>query len=76
MNATILKIEGSEGVIIPKEVLERLGLKEGDTLEIKEDNGSITLIPEQRDQASLSEQLKAARLGMGKYKDALRELAK
>ena len=30
MNVTIRKIGNSEGVIIPKEVLDRLGLKAGD----------------------------------------------
>lgn len=73
MNTTIRKIGNSEGIIIPKEVLDRLGLKAGDSVEIREENGSISLIPEQAD---LAEQLKAARLGMEKYRVALRELAK
>ncbi len=73
MNTTIRKIGNSEGIIIPKEVLERLGLKAGDSVEIREENGSISLVPEQAD---LADQLKAARLGMEKYRIALRELAK
>jgi putative addiction module antidote len=73
MNVTIRKIGNSEGIIIPKEVLNRLGLKAGDTLEIAEANGAIELRPEQAD---LAEQLKAARIGMEKYRVALRELAK
>ncbi|MDP9839052.1 AbrB/MazE/SpoVT family DNA-binding domain-containing protein [Neorhizobium sp. NPDC001467] len=73
MNATIRKIGNSEGIIIPKDVLDRMGLKAGDTLEIREENGNIALVPEQAD---LAEQLKAARLGMEKYRIALRELAK
>jgi putative addiction module antidote len=73
MNVTIRKIGNSEGIIIPKEVLDRLGLKAGDAVEIREEGGSISLIPEQAD---LTEQLKAARMGMQKYKIALRELAK
>ncbi|MET3613038.1 putative addiction module antidote [Rhizobium aquaticum] len=73
MNVTIRKIGNSEGIIIPKEVLTRLGLKAGDTLEIAESNGGIELRPEQAD---LAEQLKAARIGMDKYRVALRELAK
>ena len=73
MNVTIRKIGNSEGIIIPKEVLDRMGLKAGDTVEIREESGSISLVPEQAD---LAEQLKAARLGMQKYKLALRELAK
>lgn len=73
MNPTIRKIGSSDGIIIPKDVLDRLGLKAGDILEIREENGSIVLVPEQDD---LAEQLKAARLGTEKYKVALRELAK
>ena len=73
MNVTIRKIGNSEGIIIPKEVLDRLGLKAGDTVEIREEPGSISLVPEQAD---LAEQLEAARMGMQKYKVALRELAK
>ncbi len=73
MNTTIRKIGNSEGIIIPKEVLDRLGLKAGDSVEIREENGSISLIPEQAD---LADQLKAARLGMEKYRVTPRELAK
>ena len=73
MNVVIRKIGNSEGVIIPKEVLQRLGLKSGDALEIREVNGNIELVPERAD---LAEQLRAARLGMQKYRAALRELAK
>ncbi|MDE1159109.1 MAG: AbrB/MazE/SpoVT family DNA-binding domain-containing protein [Neorhizobium sp.] len=73
MNATIRKIGNSEGIIIPREVLDRLGLKAGDTFDIREENGTLSLVPEQAD---LAEQLKAARLGMEKYRVALRELAK
>ena len=73
MNVTIRKIGNSEGIIIPKEVLDRLGLKTGDSLEVRENGTNIELVPEHAD---LSEQLKAARLGMQKYRIALRELAK
>ncbi|MND79966.1 antitoxin ChpS [compost metagenome] len=73
MKTTIRKIGNSEGVIIPKEILDRLGLKAGDSVEIREQDGGIQLMPEQAD---LAEQLKAARIGMEKYRIALRELAK
>ena len=73
MNVTIRKIGNSEGIIIPKEMLNRFGLKLGDKLEIAESDGAIKLRPEQAD---LAEQLKAARMGMEKYRVALRELAK
>lgn len=73
MNVTIRKIGNSEGIIIPKEVLSRMGLKAGDTLQISEDGGAIALRPEQAD---LARQMKAARIAMDKYRVALRELAK
>ncbi|MCX8998985.1 AbrB/MazE/SpoVT family DNA-binding domain-containing protein [Rhizobiaceae bacterium BDR2-2] len=73
MNVIIRKIGNSEGIIIPKDVLNRLGLKAGDTLELTESGKGFELRVEQAD---LAEQLKAARLGMEKYRVALRELAK
>lgn len=73
MNITIRKIGNSEGIIIPKEILDRMGLKAGDALELRETAGNIELVPEH---AELREQLEAARRGMKKYHTALRELAK
>ncbi|WP_288430484.1 AbrB/MazE/SpoVT family DNA-binding domain-containing protein [uncultured Agrobacterium sp.] len=73
MNVTVRKIGNSEGIIIPKEVLDRLGLKAGDVLNLNEDGQKLELTPEPSD---LQEQLAAARRGMEKYKVALRELAK
>nr|WP_064692513.1 AbrB/MazE/SpoVT family DNA-binding domain-containing protein [Rhizobium aegyptiacum] len=63
MNVTIRKIGNSEGVIIPKEVLDRLGLKAGDLLELQMENGVIILKPADED---LSRQLEAARYFMDK----------
>ncbi|AXA42239.1 AbrB/MazE/SpoVT family DNA-binding domain-containing protein [Rhizobium leguminosarum] len=73
MNVTIRKIGNSEGIIIPKEVLQRLGLSCGDSLELREFEGNIQLVPESAD---LAEQMRAARIGMEKYRGALRELGK
>lgn len=73
MNITIRKIGNSEGVIIPKDVLDRMGVKAGDELTLTEENGKIKLVPQNAD---LAEQVKAARLGMERYRVALRELAK
>ena len=73
MNVTIRKIGNSEGVIIPKEVLDRLGLKAGDELSLHEVDNGMQLVVQQAD---LTEQVKAARAGMEKYRVALRELAK
>ncbi|MBA3039563.1 MAG: AbrB/MazE/SpoVT family DNA-binding domain-containing protein [Alphaproteobacteria bacterium] len=73
MNVIIRKIGNSEGIIIPKEILDRLGLKAGDKLDVEETDGGIRLTPEPAD---LTEQMEAAREGMKKYRIALRELAK
>ena len=61
MNVTLRKIGNSEGIIIPKEVLDRLGLKAGDQFTLNEKDGQIELVPEQ---AELAEQMKAARIAM------------
>jgi putative addiction module antidote len=73
MNIIVRKIGNSEGIIIPKEVLDRVGVRAGDSLELREEDGKIILVYHDAD---LAEQLKAARIGMEKYKVALRELAK
>ncbi|MDP9591837.1 AbrB/MazE/SpoVT family DNA-binding domain-containing protein [Shinella oryzae] len=73
MNITIRKIGNSEGIIIPKDVLDRMGVKAGDEIVLHEENGEIKLSAQNAD---LAEQLKAARMGMEKYRVALRELAK
>ena len=73
MKGTIRKVGNSEGVIIPKEVLQRLGLSRGDSLELREVEGNIRLVPESAD---LAEQVRAARIGMEKYRVALRESAR
>ena len=73
MNTVVRKIGNSEGVIIPKEILERINLKAGDSLTLVERNGVLELLPSTAD---LAEQLEAAREGMARYRLALRELAK
>lgn len=72
MNVTVRKIGNSEGVILPKEVLERHNLKAGDTLEVLEDRAGITLRPTDD---SFERQMKAAREIMDRYKVALQKLA-
>ena len=73
MNTVIRKIGNSEGVIIPKDILEGLGLVAGDSVSIIADKTGIKFVPEKHD---LARQLEAARECMDKYKVALRELAK
>jgi len=72
MNTVIRKIGNSEGVIIPKETLNRLNLRAGDSLELIEDKDGFTLKP--IDDA-FERQMAAAREVMDKYKVALQKLA-
>jgi putative addiction module antidote len=72
MNTTIRKIGNSEGVILPKELLERLNVKAGDQLEIVEMAKGIALEPVDD---SFERQMEAARTVMDKYKVALQKLA-
>ena len=72
MNVTLRKIGNSEGVILPKEVLERLNLQAGDKLQLIETQTGLALQP--RDD-SFEQQMEAARKVMDKYKVALQKLA-
>ena len=72
MNVTLRKIGNSEGVILPKEVLERLNLKTGDKLQLVETQSGLSLEPVDD---SFEQQMEAARKVMDKYKVALQKLA-
>ncbi|MER9754844.1 AbrB/MazE/SpoVT family DNA-binding domain-containing protein [Mesorhizobium sp. M0166] len=72
MNTTIRKIGNSEGVILPKEILDRLNLKAGDQLQIVETGDGLALKPVDY---SFERQMNAAREVMDKYKVALQKLA-
>jgi len=72
VNVTIRKIGNSEGVILPKELLDRHNLKAGDVLTVVEDGDDLVL--KQVDD-TFERQLKAAREVMDQYKVALQKLA-
>ena len=72
MNVTLRKIGNSDGVILPKEVLERLNLQTGDKLQLIETQNGLTLEPVDD---SFEQQMEAARKVMDKYKFALQKLA-
>jgi putative addiction module antidote len=66
-------IGNSVGVVLPKELLTRLHLREGDSIHAVEQPGGIMLTrlsPEQE------EQLRIGREVMRKYHNVLRELAR
>lgn len=72
MNVTLRKIGNSDGVILPKEVLERLNLQTGDKLQVIETPNGLTLEPVED---TFERQMEAARKVMDKYKVALQKLA-
>ena len=76
MNSVIRKIGNSEGVIIPKDLLERLGLRAGDNVVLLADQGEIRLRPLADSAQDFEARMKVARERMKKYEVALRELAK
>lgn len=74
MKLKIKKIGNSTGVILPKELLVRLGLEQGDTLYVTElPDGGVKLVPRDPD---FERGMEIARKAMRTYKNALRELAK
>jgi putative addiction module antidote len=76
MNVTVRKIGNSEGIILPKEVLERHNLRAGDTLVLTEDGNELRLSPAQDDPEEFERKMKIARERMKKYEVAYRALAK
>lgn len=76
MNVTIRKIGNSEGVILPKEVLDRHNLRAGDTLTLVEVGEDLTLRRTSDDPEEFERKMKIARERMKKYEVALRALAK
>jgi putative addiction module antidote len=77
MAMTQLKLRpvgNSLGVVLPDEILARLNLKSGDSLHLVEAaDGSLRITPYN---AEFEAQMRLAREGMGKFRNALRELAK
>jgi putative addiction module antidote len=76
MNVTIRKIGNSEGVILPKELLERHSLRAGDTLVLIEDGDELRLRRSADDPEEFERKMKIARERMKKYEVAYRVLAK
>jgi putative addiction module antidote len=72
MNVTVRKIGNSEGVILPKEVLDRHNLRAGDKLELIDEKEGFILKPTDE---VFERQMKAALEVMDKYKVALQKLA-
>jgi putative addiction module antidote len=69
----LIKIGNSTGVVLPKDVLAKLGVEQGDQLSLVDSEDGVQLKPYEADFES---QMAAAREVMVRRKRALRELAK
>ena len=69
----ITQIGNSLGVVLPKEVLQRLRASKGDTLHVTESPDGIVITPYDPD---LEEQLAIGREFMREYRDTFHQLAK
>ena len=74
---TIVKVRpigNALGVVLPKDVLARLNVTDGDSLFLTEaPDGSMRITPYD---PAFEQQMRAAQEGMAQYRNALRELAK
>lgn len=68
----ITTIGNSVGIVLPKEVLNRLHVEKGDSLYVTETPGGVQLTPYNQD---FAEEMEAARRVMRKHRDVLRKLA-
>jgi putative addiction module antidote len=74
MKIEIKRIGNSTGLILPKELLAKLQLKQGDVLFVTElAEGGIKLVPHD---PTFERGMEIARKAMKTYRNALRELAK
>lgn len=70
----VRKIGNSLGIVLPKAVLHAMEVEEGATLYITGDaEGAVRLTPER---PGFKEKMAVAELGMQRYRNALKELAK
>jgi putative addiction module antidote len=73
MRVTVTQIGNSTGLILPKEAVARLKVKKGDSVFLTETPEGYSITPYDPE---FEAQMKSARSGMGKYRNALRELAR
>ncbi len=74
METKVRKIGNSYGIVLPKEALHVMKVKEGDTLYLTEaPECSLRVTPEKK---QFTEMMAIAERGMRRYRNALRELAK
>ena len=74
MKTKVRKIGNSLGIVLPKEAIQAMKVKEGATLYITEaPECSVRLTPEEE---HFDKMMAVAERGMQRYRNALRELAK
>ena len=73
LKVKVTTVGSSVGVVLPKEALNRMKAKKGDVLCLVETPDGYELTPYDK---KFAEQLEAAEKVMGRYRNALRELAK
>jgi putative addiction module antidote len=76
MNTVIRKIGNSEGVILPKELLDRLNLHAGDSIVVVQEGDELRLRRIEDSAEEFERKMKIARERMKKYEVAYRALAK
>lgn len=76
MNTVIRKIGNSEGIILPKDLLEGLNLRAGDSVVIVRDGDELRLRRTADSAEEFERKMKIARERMKKYEVAYRALAK
>ena len=69
----VTQIGNSLGVVLPKDIVERLGISRGQQLSVSETANGIELSPYD---SEFEEQMRLAEEIMDQYRDTLRELAK
>ncbi len=72
MEVKLRKVGNSIGTSFPKEVLDRLGLAEGDTMNLVVTDDGIKLVIHD---PNFDKVMAAYKLGASQYRNALRELA-
>ena len=73
MKLELKKIGNSTGLILPKELLSRLGLQQGDALFVNETQEGFSV---RKGDENFEQGLKIARKAMKTYHNALKELSK
>jgi len=76
MNTVIRKIGNSEGVILPREILDRLNIHAGDTVTLTEEPDGVRLKRAEMSPEVFEQKMKIARERMKKYEVTYRALAK